>query len=215
MIIYHGSMVMVERPEFGLGRLNNDYGQGFYCTEDIELAREWACRDDEGGFVNRYDLDTSGLKVMDIGDLGLLPWLAVLMKNRAVRYSSPVEKRGAEFVISKNLPDYGDYDLIRGYRADDSYFTFTRAFLSGTISLEQLEKAVYLGDLGVQVCLKSPESFERISFLGADAVDGSVYYPKRMERDEKARSDYYNLLEEGLDEGVFIRDIMRKGGNKP
>lgn len=215
MIIYHGSTVMVERPEYGLGRLNNDYGQGFYCTEDIELAREWACRDDEGGFVNKYELDFSGLKVLDIGDLGILPWIAILMENRAVRYSSPVERRGAEFVISKYLPSYEDYDIIRGYRADDSYFSYTRAFLSGVISLEQLEKAVHFGNLGIQICLKSPAGFERISFLGADDVDGSVYYPQRVKRDDKARSDYYKLLEEESDEGVFIRDIMREGGLKP
>ncbi len=211
MIIYHGSTVMVEQPEYGFGRLNNDYGQGFYCTEDMELAREWACRDDEGGFVNKYDLDISGLKVLDIEDLGILPWISILMKNRAVRYSSPVERRGAEFVISKYLPSYEDYDIIRGYRADDSYFTYTRAFLSGVISLEQLERAVRLGDLGIQICLKSPDSFERIYFLGADEVDGNVYYPQRVKRDDKARSDYYKLLEEESDEGIFIRDIMRKG----
>ncbi len=215
MIIYHGSTVMVERPEYGLGRLNNDYGQGFYCTEDIELAREWACRDDEGGFVNKYELDISGLKVLDIGDLGILPWIAILMENRAVRYSSPVERRGAEFVISKYIPSYEGYDIIRGYRADDSYFSYTRAFLSGVISLEQLEKAVHLGNLGIQICLKSRVSFERISFVETDAVDGSMFYPQRVKREDKARSDYYKLLEEESDEGVFIRDIMREGGIKP
>lgn len=46
-------------------------------------------------------------------------------------------------------------------------------------------------------------------------MDGSVYYPQRVKRDDKARSDYYKLLEEESDEGIFIRDIMKEGGAKP
>ena len=37
--LYHGSDVIVGQPEYGKGKLNNDYGRGFYCTEDINLAR--------------------------------------------------------------------------------------------------------------------------------------------------------------------------------
>ena len=43
LIIYHGSQQIVETPKFGIGKKYNDYGQGFYCTESIELAKEWAC----------------------------------------------------------------------------------------------------------------------------------------------------------------------------
>ena len=38
--IYHGSKQIVENPAFGLGRKNNDFGLGFYCTESINLAKE-------------------------------------------------------------------------------------------------------------------------------------------------------------------------------
>ncbi|MCF0142741.1 MAG: DUF3990 domain-containing protein, partial [Parasporobacterium sp.] len=43
LTIYHGSQQIVEVPRFGMGKPYNDYGQGFYCTENIELAKEWAC----------------------------------------------------------------------------------------------------------------------------------------------------------------------------
>lgn len=214
MILYHGSTVMVEKPAFGLGKFNNDYGQGFYCTEDVELAREWACRDVNGGFVNSYEFDESGLKVLQLDGCGILPWIAVLLDNRKIRYSSPVEKQGAEYMLSNYLPAYKDYDVIKGYRADDSYFSYTRAFLSNGLTVEQLEAAIRLGNLGTQICLKSPKSFSQIKYSGADAVDGSKYYPKRMERDDKAREDFYKLLEEEQIEGTYIRDIMRKGGAK-
>lgn len=37
--IYHGSPNIVT-PVFGEGKDYNDYGQGFYCTENLELAKE-------------------------------------------------------------------------------------------------------------------------------------------------------------------------------
>ena len=42
MTIYHGSEEIIEHPVFGAGRKNNDFGVGFYCTEDKDLAKEWA-----------------------------------------------------------------------------------------------------------------------------------------------------------------------------
>ena len=44
MQIYHGSSVIVEKPELSKGKLSNDYRRGFYCTEDAEMAKEWTCK---------------------------------------------------------------------------------------------------------------------------------------------------------------------------
>ncbi len=212
MILYHGSTVMVEKPIFGFGKVNNDYGQGFYCTEDIELAKEWACRDVNGGLINSYEFDMTGLTVLDLDKLGILPWIAVLIDNRKIRYSGPLERQAAEFIVAKYLPSYEDYDVIMGYRADDSYFSYTRAFLSNGLSVEQLETAIRFGNLGMQMCLKSRKGFSQIKFIKAEAVDGSKYYPSRMERDNKARDDFYKLLEDNPASGIYIRDILREGG---
>ena len=65
-ILYHGSEFLIEKPEFGKGARHNDYGRGFYCTENIELAREWACAQHKNGYVNIYELDMEGLKVLQI-----------------------------------------------------------------------------------------------------------------------------------------------------
>lgn len=42
MELWHGSQKIIETPQLGLGKIHNDYGQGFYCTESLDLAREWA-----------------------------------------------------------------------------------------------------------------------------------------------------------------------------
>lgn len=41
LIIYHGSQQIVEVPRLGIGKKYNDYGQGFYCTENNE--KELVC----------------------------------------------------------------------------------------------------------------------------------------------------------------------------
>lgn len=40
--LYHGSEQVVGNPAFGSGSEHNDFGRGFYCTADKDLAKEWA-----------------------------------------------------------------------------------------------------------------------------------------------------------------------------
>lgn len=213
MDIYHGSTHIVGQPVYGEGRADNDYGRGFYCTEDIELAREWAAINPEGGFVNEYSLETKGLKCLDLngGDYNILNWLALLMNNRSVRITSPVEKRGTDYIISEFLPDISGSDIVIGYRADDSYFSFSRAFLSNTITIQQLSHAMKYGDLVLQVMLRSEKAFKKVNFEGSHIVDGRDYYPKRMRRDTEARHAYQRLLEQEDRNGLYLSDIIREG----
>lgn len=209
MILYHGSNIIVNKPLFGYGKPYNDYGQGFYCTEDEELAKEWACNSPTGGFVSVYNLDTKGLNILRLNDRNILEWLAILIKNRQIRYSSPVEKQIADYIIEKFFLDYSSFDVITGYRADDSYFSFVRAFLSNTISLEQLSDAMKLGNLGMQVFIQSQKAFDNLSFLESEPVFND-YYVKRVERNNKAREDYYRLLEKTVTFQTFARDILKR-----
>lgn len=212
LILYHGSSEIIEKPAYGKGKTYNDYGQGFYCTEHIELAKEWACTEDTNGFVNMYELDISTLKVLNLSsdEFTILHWLALLMKNRKVRISTPVMKRGMKWLYQNFLPDIKDYDAIIGYRADDSYFSFARAFVNNEISLDQLSYAMKLGKLGEQFVLKSQKAFEQIKFQSYEAVDSTIYYAKRKTRDETARNDYLSELGNGDIDGLFMRDIIRE-----
>ena len=64
--VYHGSKQIVEVPTFGLGRKNNDFGPGFYCTESSDLAKEWAVSSLSDGFANRYILNTEYLNILNL-----------------------------------------------------------------------------------------------------------------------------------------------------
>ena len=126
--IYHGSTEIIKKPLREKGKLYNDYGQGFYCTENIDLAREWACTEDNDGYANQYLLDMNDLNVLDLSsdEYSILHWLAMLMKYRVVRFSTPIMKRSSQWLLQHYLPDISGADVIIGYRADDSYFSFAR-----------------------------------------------------------------------------------------
>ena len=147
--IYHGSSKMIEKPAYGIGNPNNDYGLGFYCTESIELAKEWACSNETDGYANQYTLELDGLSVLFLtgGQYSILNWVFVLLENRKFRISSAIARQAKEYIFENFAIDYRHYDIIKGYRADDSYFSFANAFLNNTISILQLEKAMVLGKL--------------------------------------------------------------------
>ncbi|MBP5640796.1 MAG: DUF3990 domain-containing protein [Victivallales bacterium] len=210
--IYHGSPEIVSKPQYGKEKDYNDYGRGFYCTEDIELAREWACTEQIGGYVNQYELEIGSLKLLclDVAPYTILHWLAILMKNRQLRISSPVMARGIEWLVVNFMPPVDDADVIIGYRADDSYFSFARAFVSNEISLAQLSYAMRLGKLGKQIVLKSPKAFEKIEYVSYSPVERHIYFPRRKLRDEEARAAYRAELEREVSTGLFMRDIIRE-----
>lgn len=208
MIIYHGSTEIVEVPVFGKGSDNNDYGKGFYCTESLELAKEWACPTIQDGFANQYEFDMTGLSVMYLNRDGysILNWIAILLQNRIFPKRSPIARQASQYLLNGFLPDTTGYDVIWGYRADDSYFTYAKDFLNNTISVGQLARAMKLGELGEQIVLMSPRAFERIKFMKYEIADGSIYHNRRMERDERARRAY--LDNHGEDFSVTINDLF-------
>ena len=212
IVLYHGSNEKIEKPLFGKGKVYNDYGQGFYCTEHMELAKEWACNEGVDGFANKYELDIESLKILDLSgeEYTILHWLALLLQNRRFRVSTPVMRRGTEWLKTHFSVDISEYDLIIGYRADDSYFSFARAFISNEISLSQLNYAMRLGKLGEQYVLKTEKAFNQIEFISAELADNTVYYARRKMRDDEARNAFFEELEKEDLGGIYMRDIIRE-----
>ena len=157
MELWHGSEVVVEHPSLDRCKQFNDYGRGFYCTPHEEMAMEWACRTETDGIANRYELDLKGLEILDLesSEFSILNWLAILANNREFNVSTPLAREGLRYLLDNYLIDISSCDVIRGYRADDSYFSFARQFVNGMISLRQLQRIMFLGDLGIQYALMS------------------------------------------------------------
>lgn len=210
--LYHGSENIVENPTFGVGKKNNDFGLGFYCTENEDLAKEWAVSSLRDGFSNQYSLNTENLKVLNLNsaDYTILNWIAVLIEHRLFTIKTPVAQRAKRYLIENFGINVNAFDVIIGYRADDSYFDYAESFINNSISVEQLARAMRLGKLGEQVVIKSKFAFSRIKFEGFSIAEKEEYYILRKARDEQANELYYKIIEE-VGDGLFIQDIIRGG----
>ena len=190
-IIYHGSDHIIKIPEFHGGKPHNDYGYGFYCTEIGDLAKEWTVSEEHDGYANCYELDMDGLRILNLNhEYSILTWLSLLIQNRTLNLDTPLAAEVSRYLRDNFSVDTTMYDLIIGYRADDSYFSFAQDFLSGAISYQQLRKAMYLGELGEQIVLVSRRSFSAIRYIGSEKAFRSEWLVKKTERDRQARAAY-------------------------
>ncbi len=213
MKLYHGSDKIIEKPVFGGGKPYNDYGPGFYCTEDYELAGEWAVSFERDGYINTYFIDLRGLSVLDLNspDYCILDWLEILLENRRFDIQSDFGMEASEYLKKNFHTDHLNCDLIKGYRADDSYFSFAQDFINGTISVRQLSRALVLGELGQQFVLKSRKAFDRIRFLGAEPACREDWLAKKQVRDRMARRAYFDIEKNKRERGdIYITRILEE-----
>ena len=210
--IYHGSQKIITSPAYGLGRKHNDFGLGFYCTESNELAKEWAVSSLRDGFSNRYLLNTEYMKILKLNTskYTILNWIAVLVEHRLFSIKNPNAVRAKKYLIDHFGINVNAYDMIIGYRADDSYFDFAEAFLNNAITVSQLSAAMRLGKLGEQIVLKSEFAFQNLKFEDAEVAEKENYYVLRKSRSDKANRMFQKNLEAETD-GLFIQDIIRGG----
>ena len=101
MILYHGSDKIINSPQYGIGNPYNDYGLGFYCTEDKEFAKEWACPEARNGVANIYEFNMDEFKILDLQSekYHVLNWIAILLKNRVFAKKTPIAKAAEKYII--------------------------------------------------------------------------------------------------------------------
>ena len=211
MDMYHGSPTMINKPSIDYKNIHNDFSQGFYCTENKDLAKEWAVSSLRDGFCNKYALNTEHLNILNLNtaEYSILNWIAVLVNHRLFTSNTPIERRAKKYLIDNFYINVNAYDVIIGYRADDSYFDYAQSFIQNTISLDQLSKAMYLGKLGEQIVIKSEFAFSNLKYEGNEVAKSEEYFTLRNNRNKEANQYYLKMLEEDSD-GLFIRDF--RGG---
>ena len=209
--IYHGSKSIIEKSLFGFGKVRNDYGLGFYCTEELSMAKEWGVSKDANGYANIYSIETAGLSIFDLNsnEYTILNWLAVLLENRIFDIGSALAQEAKDYFLKNFNVPYKDYDIITGYRADDSYFSFAQDFINGTISVRKLGNAMKLGKLGNQFVLKSKKAFDAIHYEGYEIADSSEWFSKKELRDKSARRQYFDVEKNKRQRGdLYIVQIL-------
>lgn len=213
--LYHGSPNREILPKFGGGDDKHDYGRGFYLTEDIELAKEWAvCRpNDLNGWIHKYELECQNLRILDFQEYGILTWLAELMKHRDAADTKRYRVLAAKFIEKYGI-DTADYDVIKGWRANASYFYIAKEFVRDNIDMDILEELLSLGNLGIQYCIKSEKAFSKLREIESEllAVDYSEFNDKYNQRDITARKNMRDLVESDANKvtNVFSTIIERE-----
>lgn len=198
VILFHGTPAETVVPTYGLGDEKHDYGKGFYLTEDIELAKEWAvCRPDkQNGWVHKFALELDGLRILDFQKLDVLAWIAELMKHRHASDSKRYRVLSAKFIDRYGVDTEG-YDVIKGWRANASYFYIAKEFVRDNVDVDILEDLLSLGGLGIQYCLKTPKAYKNLEedYDGIIKVDYDEFNVKYNQRDAVARDKMRNLID--------------------
>ncbi len=210
--LYHGSDKIIKEPIFGFGRKNNDYGLGFYCAESEELAKEWAVSSNQDGFSNCYTLNSEHLNILNLNDskYTVLNWMAILLKHRYFTIKTPIANKARRYLIDNYSINVNAYDVVIGYRADNSYFDYAQSFVNNMITVNQLDLALKLGDLGRQIVLKSEYAFSCLNYEGFDYASKSKYFIIKKARSDSAYDAFMEILDKD-DDGLTIRDIVNGG----
>ena len=219
MIFFHGSNAIIDKPvQFG-SATDNDYGPSFYVTLDNFNGKLWACKNEQVGFVNKYFLRNDLFDELEVLDLTnkdkycVLSWLAILMHFRKVdeRFLKLYENRIKW--LEKYYIEVTNYDVIKGYRADDSYFKFPLAFISGNLSYERLCEVYKLGNLGIQYAFMSEKAIRGLKYLNSKECDES-FVGKYKDIVVGATKKFNEILNEPInDNETFITDLMKNNDN--
>lgn len=190
--VFHGSDHIIKQPEYLGGKKDNDYGNGFYITEYEDRARSWAALngDPDRSIVNIYEIDMDEMNVLDLNECGVLAWIAEVVSNRGTNQE-------AAAIIGNRLvemykPDTDGFDIMKGYRADDSYTQVIEAFLMNQINIAEVERLFYKGSLGNQIFLKSQNAFRCTTWKGSYEVE---LEEKDKEEDIRARREVNRFLQ--------------------
>lgn len=207
VFLYHGTSDKIVTPFWGGGDDKHDYGRGFYLTDDMDLAKGWAvCKpNEENGWVHKYELDCEGLEILDFQERSIMSWLAELMKHRDAADSKRYRVLAAKF-IEKYGVDTSRYDVIKGWRADASYFYIAKEFVRDNIDVEILEELLSLGGLGIQYCIKSKLAYSRLHEIKEElkAVDYKEFNDKYNKRDAEARNNMRKLVDSDANKVINV-----------
>lgn len=216
MIFYHGSKKVIDKPKANGSSYDNDYGPSFYLTLELESAKEWACKNNEAGIVNKYSIrnkDFESLKVLDLtskDEKTILTWLAILMHFRKVDTSIKQTLKNRFDWLEKYYIDVNEYDVIKGFRADDSYFKFPLKFITRFLSFENLLKVFKLGNLGIQYAFMSEKAIKKLKFVSSENCT-QEYVGRYFEIVKKATEEFELIINKPLnDNETFVTDLMEK-----
>jgi hypothetical protein len=201
--IYHGSLNASLTPVYYGGMDYHDYGNGFYCTEDFESAKEWACQHEgiSESYVYLYDIDIGAITpVLDMSVMEPVYWLSALAQYRYGRNEPALRRERRQSFIDAFPVNCEQSEVIIGWRANDRYFAYLKYFLNSDISYEAVVQAIMLGNLGKQVVIKGQQAYKQLVQAGDKLVISGDDYTRYNRQ-------YLNRENEAGEQLKIVRDI--------
>ncbi len=153
MFLYHTGFVELPEPDIYYGRKNADFGQGFYLTPDKDFSERWAkSRKGCNTYVNCYDFDTEGLKIIRLARDK--DWFEYIFRNRRAR----------EDILK-------DYDVVIGPIANDTIYDVMGILTSGLLEDEQALKLLQIGPEYVQLAIKTEKAVKQLHWISARIME--------------------------------------------
>ena len=159
MKLYHGSNMVVEKPEVNAGRRALDFGVGFYLTSNREQAERWARavarrRQSGDAILNCFEVDE--------GNFGLL---------KVLEFSGP-NSDWLDFVVSnrKGASERLAFDLVIGPVANDSTMPVIDDYMDGRYTKEEAIVRLLPQKLTDQYVFVSEKSLSILVFKGSEVV---------------------------------------------
>ena len=123
-------------------------------------------------------------------------WLAELMKHRDAADSKRYRMLAEKFIEKYGI-DTSDYDVIRGWRANASYFYIAKEFVRDNIDIDILEELLSLGGLGLQYCIKSKAAYANLREKSDEllVVPYAEFNDRYNQRDVSARNNMRELVD--------------------
>lgn len=151
---FHGSRQKVDAPDLDHSRVDIDFGQGFYLTQDINMAEKWASTK-ANPTVNSYKFLGYGLSMYEFSlDK---EWLEFVKANRNGDNPELLEK-------------YEKYDVLIGATADDKLYDTIGEYMDGIITAKEAVKYLNIARHSNQIVLKTEEAINQCKFLEARVI---------------------------------------------
>ena len=170
LTLFHTGFSEVRAPDLTVGRRNADFGQGFYLSDDEAFSRRWArARRGEKTYLNRYELDPSGLLIRRFERDEA--WFEYIISNRAGRADL-----------------YPEYDVIVGPIANDTLYDTWGILTSGLIDSATALSVLSVVQAYEQTVIKTKKAATALRFTGAVILtpEEIAAYRETVRREEAA-----------------------------
>lgn len=160
MIVYHGGLTVVERPEIRVGEYVGDFGRGFYVTSSLEQARRFVgtkCKREgvNRGIVSVYELDER----------------LFTEAYKGLRFDGLTQDWAKFVCANRKRPSFShDYDYVRGPVANDQVYAAFAFYESGLISFEMLLDQLKVRKLFDQILFHTDRAIELLKFVRSEEV---------------------------------------------